>query len=106
MSDKVIFEFNKSKAEKIVVSCNEYEGKDYYHIRTYIHNSLHGKDEWLPTPKGISVSYGNLDNLFFGVEKLKKFIKNGEISNNANLVPAVVLSHDELVSSFDGGLPF
>jgi len=100
MKDTIIYEFRKNDAEKIVVSFSIYEGREYYHIRTYVRSGFHGSQNYLPTPKGISFNHSQLSSFFVGVDKLKKFLDRNEIADVVLAAESKPMTVEETVSFF------
>ncbi|HBA54646.1 transcriptional coactivator p15/PC4 family protein [Syntrophorhabdus aromaticivorans] len=55
--------------DRIIVSQKEFKGKEYVDIRVYFENA---EGEWIPTKKGISISYDNVDEIITLLQKTKK----------------------------------
>ncbi|OPY64363.1 MAG: Transcriptional Coactivator p15 (PC4) [Syntrophorhabdus sp. PtaU1.Bin002] len=55
--------------DRIIVSQKEFKGKEYVDIRVYFENA---EGDWIPTKKGISISYDNVDEIITILQKTKK----------------------------------
>lgn len=69
----MIYEFDKSPYEKIRFEHKIFDGKDLYHIRTYVESRM--KDiRYFPTQKGITLTKDTLFEFFKGVDALKEYL--------------------------------
>jgi len=63
-----IYEFRKNALEKIIIQFTEFKEKELVDIRVYYLADV-ARQEWKPSPKGISMSRGLLPELMRGIEK-------------------------------------
>jgi hypothetical protein len=70
MDEEILHEFDINASERIRFTVSHFNGKDYYHIRVYVHNTING-DKYLPTKKGIVMTRDVLDDFFQGVIRLE-----------------------------------
>lgn len=65
------YEFQKNAVEKVVIQLTEYMGHQVIDLRVF-YNAGVGKEEWKPSPKGLSVRTVQLSELKKGVDKAFK----------------------------------
>ena len=69
-----IGEITKGK-DKIIIAMKEFKGKEYIDIRTHFQNDEGG---WVPTKKGITLTYDNLDEMIDILNKAKDRVSDRE----------------------------
>jgi len=62
----IIHEFKRNVGEKVVIQFSEFKGKELIDLRVF-YNAGESKDDWRPTPKGISISRELISELKKGV---------------------------------------
>lgn len=67
-NNKLIYEFRKNATEKIKVELSNYRGIEVINIRVY-YNSDVAKDEWKPSPKGITMRADLIPELKKAIDK-------------------------------------
>jgi len=65
-NEKIIHEFQKNSAEKVVVQFREFKGKKLVDLRIFY---LSDDEVWKPTPKGISLRRELVFELKEGIDK-------------------------------------
>lgn len=65
---KLIHEFRKNQAEKIIIELKNYLGKDVISIWVY-YNSGEIEDDWRPSRKGICMCVDLIPELKVGIDK-------------------------------------
>ena len=68
MQNQLVYEFRKNAHEKVKVELSNYRGKDVINIRAYYIADV-AKDEWKPSPKGITMRVDLIPELKEGIEK-------------------------------------
>ena len=73
MSEKVLFgEITKPNGDKIRITLNEWEGREYIDLRIYYDASTGEEADPRPTKKGITIKAENLGELKLIIEKAIK----------------------------------
>ncbi len=66
-----IYEFKKNVGEKVVIQFSDFKGYKLIDLRVFYNAGL-DKEDWRPTPKGISISRDLVSKLKEGVDKALK----------------------------------
>ncbi len=69
----VIYEFPRSKDEKIQFTLSKYRGKRYVDLRLWFKGKESG--EFYPTKKGISIALDQMGQIRKGVEQVSKYLE-------------------------------
>ena len=70
-ADRVVFEFEKSRAETIRASLKTYKGKRYADLRTfYWAEPASGEEALAPTKKGVTIALEHLPELRKAIDAL------------------------------------
>ena len=68
MQNQLVYEFRKNSFERVKVELSNYKGIDVINIRVYYIADV-AKDEWKPSPKGITMRADLIPELKEGIEK-------------------------------------
>lgn len=63
-----VHEFKKNALEKVHVQFTEFKGKKLIDLRVF-YNAGEAKEDWRPTPKGLTISRDLIPKLKEGVDK-------------------------------------
>ena len=69
--------FAKNKFEEVKVEISEYQGKNYINLRVFC--DAEGKEERVPTKKGLTLSVSLFPELKEAIEKLGMFLQKKEL---------------------------
>jgi len=63
-----VYEFKKNALETVIIQFTEFKGKKLLDLRIY-YDAEKNKEDWKPTPKGITMSRDLIPKLKEGVDK-------------------------------------
>lgn len=70
-SKKLVHKFMKNAMEEVRIECSKFMNKDVINIRVY-YNAGIGKEDWRPSPKGITMHFDLIPELKKGIDKAYK----------------------------------
>ena len=94
--EKIIHEFFKNSAEKVVTSFTLYKGKKLVNLRVYYNAADEGED-WRPSPKGLALRRELVLELKEAIDKAAEEYQNE--------LPGVVDTRDALDEAVETGPP-
>ena len=62
------FELERSPTERLIIEQSNFKGRDLVSLRIYF---LSNEEEWLPTKKGVTFRFEQLDEVLEALNKIK-----------------------------------
>ena len=76
-NQKILGEFEKNSVEVVRISSVEYHSNKYLDVRIWVVGDQGGKENLLPTKKGIRLHMERLSDLIQALQEAKDLIKKG-----------------------------
>ena len=72
-NNKPTYEFQKNAGEKVIIQPTTFKGHQLIDVRVFFNANAGGaKEEWKPSPKGLSIRTDQLSELKKGIDKTLK----------------------------------